>query len=126
MEADAIYRCELCGNVVSGVVANAPEIMCCGQEMTRLEPKTEKEEGKEKHVPVVSVENSKVKVTVGTVPHPMEDAHHIALIQIIKDGMVIAGRRLKPGDIPEAVFEIEDSEGISARAYCNVHGLWKS
>ncbi|MCK4858491.1 MAG: desulfoferrodoxin, partial [candidate division Zixibacteria bacterium] len=32
---------------------------------------------------------------------------------------------LKPGDTPEAVFQIE-TDSVVAREYCNVHGLWKS
>jgi len=32
---------------------------------------------------------------------------------------------LKPGDKPEAEFEIQ-GENFKAREYCNLHGLWKS
>ena len=31
---------------------------------------------------------------------------------------------LKPGDAPQADFEVV-AEGVKAREYCNVHGLWK-
>ena len=126
MERDAIYKCEICGNVVSGVIAHAPDIMCCGQVMTKLDEKTAEKEGKEKHVPVIQIDGKKVTVSVGSIPHPMEEKHHIALIQIMKDGYVIAGARLSPGEEPQATFELEDTEGIQAREYCNLHGLWKS
>jgi superoxide reductase len=32
---------------------------------------------------------------------------------------------LKPGDKPEAVFNIADGS-IIVREYCNLHGLWKA
>jgi superoxide reductase len=31
---------------------------------------------------------------------------------------------LKPNDKPEAFFKLR-SDSITARAYCNLHGLWK-
>ena len=33
---------------------------------------------------------------------------------------------LKPGDEPKATFVVADSEGLWAREFCNLHGLWKS
>ncbi|MEM3483617.1 MAG: desulfoferrodoxin family protein, partial [Candidatus Woesearchaeota archaeon] len=33
-------------------------------------------------------------------------------------------KMLKPGDEPEAEFEVKE-EKLQARAYCNLHGLWK-
>ncbi|MBW1828601.1 MAG: desulfoferrodoxin, partial [Deltaproteobacteria bacterium] len=34
-------------------------------------------------------------------------------------------RFLNPGDAPEAEFKI-DADQVTARAYCNLHGLWKA
>ncbi|MBW2341075.1 MAG: desulfoferrodoxin, partial [Deltaproteobacteria bacterium] len=31
---------------------------------------------------------------------------------------------LKPGEAPEATFAI-DAQQVTAREYCNMHGLWK-
>ena len=56
----------------------------------------------------------------------MEEKHYIGLIQITKDGNVIAEKRLMPKDKPEAEFVLNDHEGIIARAWCNIHGLWVS
>ena len=67
---------------------------------------------------------SKVKAKVGSVPHPMEQKHYIEWIEIIADGKTCR-KFLKPGDKPEADFEIT-AEKIEAREYCNIHGLWKS
>ena len=121
-----IYRCDLCGNVTEVLHAGAGELVCCGQPMELMAEKTEEQEGKEKHVPVISVEDGRVKVNVGSVAHPMEDNHHIEVIEILKGGEVVLSKRLFPGDEPEAVFCMDDTEDVAARALCNIHGLWKS
>jgi superoxide reductase len=91
--------------------------------MELMKEKTE-DEGQEKHVPVVEKTDKGVKVKVGDVPHPMEDEHYIEWIEATIDGK-ICRRFLKAGDKPEAEFPCTGEE-ISARDYCNVHGLWKS
>ena len=121
-----IYRCELCGNVVSIIEDGAGELVCCGESMDILFAKTGEQEGKEKHVPVVTIEEDKVIVNVGSVDHPMEDDHFIELIQLVKGGIVIAERHLKAGDKPHAEFIIENSDGVTAREICNLHGLWSN
>jgi len=78
----------------------------------------------EKHVPVIEKTESGVKIKVGSVPHPMEEAHFIEWIEILADGKVCR-KFLKPGEPPEAEFRIQ-AEKIQAREYCNLHGLWKS
>ncbi len=121
-----IYKCEICGNVVSVIEAGQGQLVCCGQPMKLLEEKTEEQEGKEKHVPVVEINGNNLKVKVGSVAHPMEEKHFIELIQIIKNDDIVAGKRLHVGEKPEAEFCLKNTEGISARALCNVHGLWKN
>ncbi|MBW2975715.1 desulfoferrodoxin [Candidatus Woesearchaeota archaeon] len=124
-ELNKIYRCGICGNVVSVLEAGKGELVCCGQPMKMLEEKTAEQEGKEKHVPVIETIEGGVRVKVGSVPHPMEENHHIGLIQLVKDGNVVIGKRLKPGDGPAAEFCcLADTEGLKARILCNVHGLW--
>ncbi|RMF55109.1 desulfoferrodoxin, partial [Candidatus Woesearchaeota archaeon] len=118
------YKCEICGNVVSVLEAHGGELVCCGKPMKLIEEKTSQQEGKEKHVPVVTVDGSKVTVKVGSVDHPMEENHFIEMIQLLKEGKVIFCRKLKPGDKPVAEFYVENADGIKARAYCNIHGLW--
>ena len=63
-------------------------------------------------------------VKVGSVPHPMEENHHIEWIELIAGGKSCR-KFLKPGKKPEVYFEIK-AETVSAREYCNIHGLWKS
>ena len=123
---NGIYKCEICGNVVSVIEAHEGELVCCGQPMKLLEEKTAEQEGKEKHVPIIEIDGNKVTVKVGSVPHPMEEKHHIELIQLIKDRNIVIGKRLKPGDKPEAEFCLEDTKNLKARELCNIHGLWIS
>ncbi len=117
-----VYRCEVCGNIVEVLHGGVGELVCCGKPMTLLEERTA-DATTEKHVPVVERTGTGVRVKVGSVPHPMEEKHHIEWIEVLADG--IAYRRfLAPGDRPEAEFGIR-AERLSAREYCNVHGLWR-
>jgi superoxide reductase len=117
-----IYKCELCGNIVEVVHGGAGELVCCGQPMTLLKENTV-DAAKEKHVPVIEKIDGGYKVKVGEVAHPMEEKHHIEWIELIADGKAYR-QFLNPGDVPEAVFNI-DAGQVSAREYCNLHGLWK-
>ncbi len=121
---DGIYKCEVCGNVVEVIEAHEGTLVCCGKDMILQEAKTE-DEGTEKHKPVVEIDGNKINVKVGSTPHPMDDKHFIELIEIMGGDEVIASKRLYPGDKPEVLFELENPEGVKARAYCNVHGLWQ-
>ena len=118
-----IYKCSICGNIVDLLHDGKGQLVCCGKPMDLLEAKTE-DEGMEKHVPVVEKTGNGFKVKVGSIPHPMEAEHFIQWIELIADG-VSYRKFLKPGEAPEAEFEIK-AENVSAREYCNLHGLWKS
>jgi len=118
-----VYKCEACGNIVEVLVGGAGELVCCGSPMVLMTENTV-DAAKEKHVPVISKVDGGVKVAVGSVAHPMEEKHYIQWIEIIADG--ISYRQfLKPGDKPEAVFKVEAAQ-VTAREYCNLHGLWKA
>ncbi|OYT54294.1 MAG: desulfoferrodoxin [Candidatus Altiarchaeales archaeon ex4484_2] len=122
-ELNQIYRCNICGNITEVLHSGAGELVCCNQPMELLEARTG-DEGYEKHVPVIEETSNGFRVKVGSTPHPMEDNHFITLIELLADGQVYRGH-LKPGDKPEAVFRIKASR-LSAREYCNIHGLWSS
>jgi len=122
-ELRQIYRCNVCGNIVEVIHTGVGQLVCCGQPMELLTEKTA-DVGLEKHVPVIERIGNKVKVKVGSVPHPMEQNHYIEWIEIIADGK-ICRKFLKPGEKPEAESETL-AEKMEAREYCNIHGLWKS
>jgi superoxide reductase len=118
-----IYKCEVCGNIVEVLHAGDGELVCCGQPMKQFKENTV-DASKEKHVPVIEKIENGFKVSIGSVAHPMEEKHYIEWIEAIADGRAYR-QFLKPGDAPEAVFKI-DAVNITAREYCNMHGLWKS
>lgn len=118
-----IYKCEVCGNIVELLHVGGGELVCCGQPMKLYEANTV-DAAVEKHVPVVEKIDGGFKVMLGSVAHPMEDKHYIEWIEIIA-GETVNRLFLKPGDQPEAVF-MTNAAQATARAYCNLHGLWKS
>lgn len=118
-----IYKCEKCGNIVEILHPGAVDLVCCGQPMGLMEEKTA-DKTTEKHVPMIEKTADGYKITVGSTLHPMEEKHYIEWIELLADGISYK-KFLKPGDKPEAVFKT-DAAGITAREYCNIHGLWKS
>jgi len=122
-ELNQIYKCNICGNIIEVIHTGVGQLVCCGQPMELLTEKTE-DVGLEKHVPIIEKVGDKVKVKVGSVPHPMEQKHYIEWIEMTADGKTCR-KFLKPEDKPEAEFEIT-AEKIEAREYCNIHGLWKT
>jgi len=123
-----VYKCEICGNIVEVLHAGAGELVCCGQPMKLKEENTQ-DAATEKHVPVIEKTDQGIVVKVGSEPHPMEEAHYIEWIEAsLKDGYTVR-KMLKPGDKPEMIIcecgcDKCSCEAVSAREYCNVHGLW--
>jgi len=121
-----VYKCEVCGNIVSVLHEGKGELVCCGQPMKLMTANTV-DAAKEKHVPVIEKTADGIKVKVGSVAHPMEEKHYIEWI-LITDGKHVARVFFKPGDAPEHVFLTGHMGGgkITAYEYCNLHGLWKA
>jgi superoxide reductase len=118
-----IYKCELCGNIVEVVHGGDGELVCCGQPMKQFVENTV-DAAKEKHVPVIEQAAEGIKVKVGSVAHPMEEKHYIEWVEVI-DAQGKAYRQfLEPGQAPEATFCVKGG-AVTAREYCNIHGLWK-
>lgn len=119
-----IYKCKICGNVVEVFIEGAGDLVCCGEEMVLMDEKNREGAG-EKHLPVIETDGEKVIVKVGSVPHPMEATHWIQFIEVVsKDGYILR-KELNPGDKPEAIFNIKESDISYVREFCNLHGLWK-
>jgi len=117
-----IYKCEICGNIVEVLHEGAGELVCCGKPMKLIIENTT-DAAREKHVPVIEKTADGYKVSVGSVLHPMIDVHYIEWIELDADGQVFR-KYLKPGDTPVAIFNVS-AENVTAREYCNIHGLWK-
>ena len=122
-ELNQIYKCAKCENIIEVLHAGEGELVCCGGPMELLTEKNQEEGLTEKHLPVVEKTENGYKVKIGSVPHPMEEAHYIEWIEILADDKVYR-KFLNPGNQPEAEFCVE-AENIIAREYCNLHGLWK-
>lgn len=118
-----IFKCSICGNIVEVTHAGRGQLVCCGKPMD-LQAENTVDAAKEKHVPVVTKVDGGFKVTVGSAAHPMEEKHYIEWIELVA-GEIAYMHFLKPGDTPEAVFLV-DADQAYARAYCNLHGHWKS
>lgn len=124
MSDNRFYICEHCGNLIGMIHDAGVPLMCCGRKMTKLEAGTV-EASAEKHIPVVEVEGDTVKVTVGSVLHPMTEEHSITWVylQTTKGGQ---RKNILPGEDPSVTFVLADEEPIAVFAYCNLHGLWKT
>lgn len=147
------YRCEKCGNIVALIKVGGGTLNCCGQEMTKLNANST-DAAKEKHVPVVIKDGDKIKVSVGSIEHPMLAEHFIEWIALVTNEKVEIVN-LKPGMEPKAIFtyyndedeitggedaEVPNCEGqpcnfvysemntekLTVYEYCNLHGLWKT
>jgi len=98
------------------------ELSCDGKPLVALTENTS-DSTKEKHVPVVEFIGGYCKVSVGAEPHPMTPEHYIMLIEVIS-GSQTHRQNLNPGDSPVACFLLSTATTVTARAYCNLHGLW--
>ncbi len=118
------YLCEICGNLVELIKIGGGELVCCGEPMKELVPKL-KEEGNEKHLPVIIREGSKVIVKIGSIEHPMTKEHYIEWVSIFYNNK---HQRIKldPTSKPEVTFDVEDFKTMEIYSYCNIHGLWKT
>lgn len=118
-----VYKCAACGNIVEVLHGGAGELVCCGEPMKLFKENTV-DAAKEKHVPVIEKTANGYKVSVGSVPHPMEEKHWIEWIELIADGKCYR-QFLNPGDEPVAEFCVQ-ADSVAAREFCNLHGLWKA
>ena len=123
MPTNKIFRCRICGNIVSLLHAGAGVLTCCGEEMI-LVAENSTDAVQEKHVPVIEKTETGYKIKIGEVPHPMEEKHFIEWIELLV-GNKAYRQFLKPGDAPVAFFEGVHGDTVAAREYCNLHGLWK-
>ena len=119
------YICEHCGNIITKLSSTGVPIKCCGQDMVELKAGV-KEASLEKHIPAVTVEGNLVKVSVGSVAHPMTEEHYIPWVALETERSASI-HWLNPSDAPEVVFALAEGQTAKAvYAWCNLHGLWKT
>lgn len=118
------FICRHCGNVVGLIQDAGVPMKCCGEKMELMIPGTV-DASVEKHTPVVEVDGDIVKVSVGSVIHPMSEEHNIRWVYLQTEK---GGQRkcFRPDEEPKAVFAVVDDKPVAVFAYCNLHGLWKT
>lgn len=121
-----LYKCDICGNLVEVVLAGGGELVCCGAAMKHLKPNTTDAAG-EKHVPVFVKTQDGLEIKVGSVPHPMTEEHHIAFIEAIsKNEKYVKRKYLSTEEAAEFLLKGYDIGKMTAREFCNLHGLWEA
>jgi len=106
------------------VVDKGVPVVCCGEKMKELVPNTV-EASTEKHLPALSSSVNGLNVQIGSVPHPMEEGHHISFVYVqTKNGG--QRKRFKLGGEPKCDFSFVDDKPVAVYAFCNLHGLWKT
>jgi len=89
----------------------------------------------QKHLPWIIIpefikknEKFEIVVKVGKVDHPMTDEHYIRGVQLCIGKKCFKRILLKASDHSEAEFKIalEKDSTITARAECNLHGVWET
>lgn len=120
-----LLRCKACGKIVIEVIGCDCPTKCCGEAMEEMVANTT-DGALEKHVPVVEVEGNTVKVTVGSVEHPMTPEHYIQFI-VLETTQGYRVHELTPEDKPTAEFALAAGEEVvQTLEFCNLHGLWKA
>ena len=118
-----IYKCDICGQIIE-VLHKGVNPYCCNAKMVLQQEKTQ-DAATEKHVPFIEKVDGGVEIRIGqNQAHPMTEDHYIMWIEACAGGKVYR-QFLAPGQEPKAFFPITDSAEITAREYCNIHGLWK-
>ncbi|MCQ2555850.1 MAG: desulfoferrodoxin [Clostridia bacterium] len=116
-----LKRCNKCGALVEAIVDCTCEncgIRCCGEPMETLVPNSV-DCDEETHIPTYELVGEFI---VASVPHVMEEDHHITTLLLEGDNVCLSFR-FGPKEKPQATFP--HVPGSTLYAYCNKHGLWK-
>ena len=117
------YYCEICKSIVTNLNGVDTPKICCGEPMKKLVAGSV-EASQEKHIPVCEMTSNQLKVSVGSILHPMEEKHYIEWI-LIKTDKGEHVKYLEPNKEPVVTFSVKDEKVQEVYAYCNLHGLWK-
>ncbi|MDR1905784.1 MAG: hypothetical protein LBQ27_02565 [Clostridiales bacterium] len=118
-----IYKCVNCESVIEIEEPHDCTLKCGNAPMTLMTTKNHTGDA-EVHIPIITATENGYLVKVSALPHPMTNAHYIEFIELNADG-----RRYKtylsPSDEPQYEFPISIARAVSARIYCNLHGVWE-
>lgn len=114
------------GKLVVEIVSRENATAALEEKFDKLVEKSE-DATVEKHVPYIEEQANGYLVKVGqNTKHPMISEHFIEFIELLVDDNLLYRKYLKAGDEPEAFFQVPKGGKVSAREYCNIHGLWKN
>jgi superoxide reductase len=117
-----IFYCKHCKRICYSYYGGGT-LTCCGEEMTLLQPKV-MDLGNEKHLPVVERQASdQIKVTIGSILHPMATEHWIQWIFVAQDS-TYQMKKFESGETPIWTFYVIPDKPIKVYEFCNLHGLW--
>jgi superoxide reductase len=117
-----IFKCLKCNNIIEKINNIDSIVACCDKKMIEIKERSV-EASTEKHIPIIKKVENGIQIIVGEIEHPMKEDHYIEWIDLINDNKVIR-TYLSPNDKPVINLNIEYSEKLEAKAYCNLHGLW--
>lgn len=117
-----LLKCNVCGNLIELIEGSNENIVCCNEVMNIVTVNSTEASG-EKHVPIYEILDNKIKVSVGSVIHPMEENHYIKWIALVSEKKTIK-KYLKPGENPIVKFPY--IQGSTIYAYCNLHSIFKT
>ena len=119
------FVCNHCANIITMIRDCGVPIKCCGEKMKEITAEAS-EGAQEKHVPVYTVEDGTVNISVGETEHPMTSEHYIDWVCIeTEEGFQL--KKLKSNMPPKISFSITKDDKVKAvYAFCNLHSLWKS
>lgn len=119
------YICPETQTVVEVVAGQPAPLTIDGKPMEELVPNST-DAAVEKHMPVLSVENGVLKVSVGEVEHPSIEKHWIPFVAV-KAGDLVLRRSINATEKPVAEFPLGSYKGeVEVYAWCNLHGIWKA
>lgn len=80
-----------------------------------------------KHVPYIEEIEDGYVVKCGKKEFHATDAeHHTLFIDLNVDNKYQYRQYIHIGELPEATFKVPKGTRVTAVAFCNLHGLWKS
>jgi len=138
-----LFVCSICGHVEYGA---APEVcpVCHASKdnfkqndalFTEAEAKLK--DGGNSHNPEIIVKKKselikeqpchEVEVRIGKVLHPMEESHHIRMIDCYVDDKYVSRIMFTTGLQPAATFQVKvGGKKVRIVEVCNLHGYWQS
>lgn len=123
MKVSEIFNIENEPVILEVIVSNNNEIVV--NSLNKVEEHSQ-DPSTQYHVPYIIEQEDGYLVKIGKEKdHPMIPEHYIQMVELHVDDFLYR-KYLNPGESPHVFFKVPKGLKISAREFCNVHGLWKS